>query len=335
VLDREVAGLAATLGYSAPPAPHAAAPVPAAAPATAPQPGPDSRRCVVLVPVASAIEPACEAGLRALEARGYPVRRVYGYAAIDQARNQMATDALAAGFPELIWVDADVAFDPDAVERLRKHGLPVCCGLYPKKGRRAFACDFTPATPVVPFGDGGGLIEVGHAGFGFMHTRREVYEKIQAVERLPVCNEQFGERMVPFFQPMVVASAGGHRYLAEDYAFCERARRAGFSVIADTSIRLWHWGVPLRLGGRRPGRRAATPGTRFTSRSEGGSSVRPRSQKRHPSSTSSRSTRWPNRARRASASASPIGFLLRSSRATPSSGPQAASAAAPASSSWL
>jgi hypothetical protein len=31
-------------------------------------------------------------------------------------------------------------------------------------------------------------------------------------------------------------------YLAEDYAFCERARNAGISVMADTSIWLWHVG---------------------------------------------------------------------------------------------
>ncbi len=28
----------------------------------------------------------------------------------------------------------------------------------------------------------------------------------------------------------------------EDYAFCERARTAGITVLADTSIRLWHVG---------------------------------------------------------------------------------------------
>jgi hypothetical protein len=37
--------------------------------------------------VATHIEPACEAALLELARRGYSVRRVYGYAAIDQARN--------------------------------------------------------------------------------------------------------------------------------------------------------------------------------------------------------------------------------------------------------
>ena len=58
------------------------------------------RACVILVPFATHIAPACEQGLIELQRRGYEVRRVGGYAAIDQGRNQMATDALTAGFEE-------------------------------------------------------------------------------------------------------------------------------------------------------------------------------------------------------------------------------------------
>ena len=42
-------------------------------------------RCVILVPVQSHIETQCEDGLRELEGRGYPVWRIRGFAAIDQA----------------------------------------------------------------------------------------------------------------------------------------------------------------------------------------------------------------------------------------------------------
>ena len=44
---------------------------------------PDPQKCLILVPVGVFIERRCEEGLRGLEARGYCVRRVYGYAAID------------------------------------------------------------------------------------------------------------------------------------------------------------------------------------------------------------------------------------------------------------
>lgn len=202
----------------------------------------DPRRCVILVPHQGQIVPQCEQALRELEKKGYAVRRVGGYAAIDQGRNQMATDALRAGFEETLWIDSDIGFDPVSVERLRSHGLPLCCGIYPKKGKREVACHVLPGTPKIVFGKDGGLIEVLSAGTGFLHVRREVYETIQQQLALPVCNEHFGSPMVPFFQPMVRQHADGHWYLAEDYSFSERARQCGVRILADTTIRLWHIG---------------------------------------------------------------------------------------------
>ncbi len=197
---------------------------------------------VVLVPVGGSVEPGCEDGLKALERRGWAVWRVRGYSAIDAARNPMATDALAQGFDELMWVDSDVVFSPDDVERLRSHQLPFVCGIYPKKSRREFAAAFPPGAPSVQFGRGGGLTEIRYCGFGFNHTRRAVYDAIQEKLALPVCNRRFGSPLVPYFAPLVAADGSGPWYLGEDYAFCERARLAGVKVMADTTIRLWHVG---------------------------------------------------------------------------------------------
>jgi hypothetical protein len=207
----------------------------------------DPGRCAVLVPCAGPILNECEEGLRELERRGYPVRRVGGYAAIDQGRNQMATDALAEGFEETLWIDSDVAFRPDDVEALRRHNLPLACGIYPQKGRRALASHVSPGTERLTFGEGGGLVEIRYAAAGFLLVRREVYIKVQQRFRLPVCNERFGRPMVPYFHPMLSPDGDGHWYLAEDYAFCERARQCGYRVFADTTIRLWHVG-PCRYG---------------------------------------------------------------------------------------
>lgn len=202
----------------------------------------DPAKCVILVPVAHHIEPACEDALRTLEWRGYTVRRVRGYSAIDQGRNQIASDALRDGFEELLWIDSDIGFEPDAVERLRSHGLPIACGVYPKKAKRSFALNFSAGTKQVSFGSGGGLIEIPYAGAGFLHTRREVYHAVQQRFRLPACNERFGPSMIPFFQPLVIPDGAGHWYLAEDYSFCHRARECGYRIMADTTIRLTHIG---------------------------------------------------------------------------------------------
>jgi hypothetical protein len=197
----------------------------------------------VLVPVASHIEPACEAGLQELERRGYRVRRVRGYSAIDQGRNQMVTDALRDGFEETMWIDSDIGFHPDAVDRLRSHGLPIVCGIYPKKGKRELACHVLPGTQKIVFGQEGGLTEVLYGGAGFLLVRRDAYAQIQQQLRLPSCNDAWGSAMIPFFQPMAKPHRDGYWYLAEDFAFCQRARQCGYKIMADTSIRLSHYGT--------------------------------------------------------------------------------------------
>jgi hypothetical protein len=218
--------------------PTAAVPASAGSP-----PSSDRRKCVILVPFATHIHPECDDALRELERRGYPVRRVGGYAAIDQGRNQMATDALRDGFDETMWIDADIGFHPDCVDRLRAHSLPIVAGIYPQKAKRALACHVLEGSPSITFGQAGGLVELRYVATGFLLVRREVYLQVQEHCRLPVCNEQFGQPMLPFFQPMVCPTGSGHWYLAEDYAFCQRAREAGFRIFADTTIRLSHLGM--------------------------------------------------------------------------------------------
>ena len=214
-------------------------PRPAPRPSLHPQ---DPRRCVIMVPFSGSILQECEDALKELERRGYRVWRVGGYAAIDQGRNQMATDAMLEGFEETMWIDADTGFHPDVVDRLRSHNLPIVGGVCAQKGKRAIACHILPGTPRMVFGKGGGLVEVLYAGTGFLLVRREAYLAIQRQLALPVCNERFGRPMIPWFQPMIRQIEEGTWYLAEDYAFCQRARQCGLGVWVDTSIRLWHIG---------------------------------------------------------------------------------------------
>jgi hypothetical protein len=201
---------------------------------------------IVLVPFLTHIEPACEVGLRELERRGLTVRRYPSTAAIDRMRCEAATAALRDGFDELIWIDSDIAFAADDVDRLRAHARPIVAGVYAKKGQPAFAAYFEPGTPTIQLGTGGGLMPVRYVGFGFVCTRRQVFDDVQQRFSLPFCNTRFGLPAVPYFLPMVIsdaAEAGGYWYLGEDYAFCERARQAGHAIVIDTAIRLGHIGA--------------------------------------------------------------------------------------------
>ena len=116
-----------------------------------------STKLVVLTPYTASIDPGCEQGLAALERRGYVVRRVPGFSAIDFGRTVLANNALADGFEEILWIDSDIVFDPDDVEKLRNHQLPIAVAVCPKKGLRQFTCHFPAGTQKVVFGVGGGL----------------------------------------------------------------------------------------------------------------------------------------------------------------------------------
>jgi hypothetical protein len=171
----------------------------------------------------------------------------------------MATCALDDGFEETFWIDVDVVFKPDDVDRLRAHGLPLACAIYAKKAVRALACHVLPGTREIVFGKGGGLLEILYGATGFLAVRRQVYEDMELRLGLPRCNVRFGSAVVPYFVPLIKAEPDGHWYLSEGFSFCERARQCGHKVWADTTICLRHvggYGYSWEDAGARPARHA-------------------------------------------------------------------------------
>ncbi len=217
-------------------------------------------KCCILVPSRDGIDQAVEKALHELARRGYRLMIMRGVTSIDQIRSQMATDALKAGFEELFWIDDDVLFDPDDVDRMREHDLPIVGGVYPWKGKPQLAVHWLEGTKSIVLGTSGGIVEVKYAATGFLMTRAEVYEKLISgktrsqivpgmVEQelcagIPSVVGQFDRPMYPFFLPMVVYPIRDQspKYLAEDWAFFHRAWAAGFKIHVDTRIRLYHVG---------------------------------------------------------------------------------------------
>ena len=66
----------------------------------------------------------------------------------------------------------------------------VSCGMA-EKDAKSFACHFLPGTEKMVFGRGGGLNEVLYCGFGFVHTRKGIYERIKERIGLPAQSESF------------------------------------------------------------------------------------------------------------------------------------------------
>ncbi len=202
-----------------------------------------SERHVAVCVYRGFIEPACERGLRELEAQGWEVWRRPGSAAIDRERSRLATEALDAGFDSLLWVDSDQVFEAGAARALDELNEPFVSALIARRGVRDFACVFADGTEEVVLGDGGGPLEVRYVGCGFCLVRRAAFELVARYWGLPRVVDPSGA-IVPFYLPMVTAIPDrGLAYLGEDYAFCERLRQAGGRILVDTRLRVGHLGT--------------------------------------------------------------------------------------------
>jgi hypothetical protein len=198
---------------------------------------------VVLVPYYSAVEKECDHALRSLEHWGITVRRA-SFSAIDLLRSVMLSQALEAGFDRFLFIDSDVGFDPNDAIRLLSRPEPVVAALYMKKDGRDFSGTFTADVQRVVFGPAApGLYPLLYASAGFLRIHAQVLHDL--IERLALPRCHFGsiKSIYPFFLPMCVPDGrGGTRYLTEDYSFSHRLGQIGITPLADTSIRLTHYG---------------------------------------------------------------------------------------------
>lgn len=149
------------------------------------------------------------------------------------SRNGLGKQALAGDFDYVLWLDSDMVFDPDLMERMFKklqdEDLDILTGLYFRR--------VPPYSPVLfnslNYGDNkatwseftelpeNALIEVGGCGFGCVLMSTEVLMSVQS-------------KFNTMFQPM--------QGLGEDLAFCWRARQCGYKIMCDTSLVVGHVG---------------------------------------------------------------------------------------------
>ena len=198
----------------------------------------------VLVPFMDTIEPECENALRALERAGVHVVRCRGCSAIDHARSLLASEAVRRGSSSLLFIDSDIAFEPNDALRLFARAEPVVAGVYLKKNAPALSSMFPPEISSVVFGAASpGLYPLKYAAGGFLRIQSSVLQKMTRELPLPLCNTHIEAGFWPFFQPLVYRQDDGtHHYLAEDWAFSHRLRQVGITPLADTTIRLFHLG---------------------------------------------------------------------------------------------
>ena len=146
------------------------------------------------------------------------------------ARNELALTAVQLDVDYVLWLDSDMVFAPDLLERMLKtmqeKDIDILTGLYfrrvapytpvlfDKLEMDGEICNFNEFTEIPKE-----LFEVGGCGFGCVLMKSEVFYSVQG---------KFRQMFAP------IANNG------EDVAFCWRARECGYKIWCDPSIICGH-----------------------------------------------------------------------------------------------
>lgn len=154
---------------------------------------------------------------------------------VTRARNEMTATFLKTDWSHMMWIDADIEFEPEGIAALWNKDHDIGVGVYSMKradkplsawrGGKLVKLEECPNEP----------FDVDYAGTGFMMIRRNVIETLAATAE----SYEGPNGRVPALYMTPVHNDG---FESEDYHFCRIAREAGFKVMADPSIRLGHWG---------------------------------------------------------------------------------------------
>lgn len=212
----------------------------------------------------------------------YRITTLRNESLVTRARNILTAMFLESDCTHLMFIDADIEFEPDSVIRMLAMNKPLIAAAYPKKTidwdnvRKAaiegkddiskYSAQYAinlkfkdPRTRELNVDNG--AIEVMDASTGFFLVQRIVFEKmIQAYPELHYKNDS---SIDPKFNPHCYAlfdtwlDPDDNRYLSEDYTFCRRWQKIGGKIWLDPNTRLSHVGAftfpgdVSRLFGRR------------------------------------------------------------------------------------
>jgi hypothetical protein len=165
-----------------------------------------------------------------------------GCSLITKARNSLVADFLKSDADTLLFVDADVVINADAVLRLMalSLGKDITAGIYPRRGmdRKFFLDYYLDENNAMEF-DANGLLRVKRIGTGFMMIQRHVIEEMIAAHPEWAYDNNVDNRTDHAIFDLKIVDG---QYYGEDYLFCDRATEMGFTVFLDPSISLPHVG---------------------------------------------------------------------------------------------
>ena len=163
---------------------------------------------------------------------------------ISRARNTLVAKFLSnPDSTHLMFIDADIGWEPWHLLLLLHHDKDVIGGMYPLKALPIKWC--VNGIDGGKEEDMGRLQEVSKTGTGFMCIKRHVFEKLDDhPATIPFINDigldpKLNKDMKTFFDTDVREG----RYYSEDWTFCENWRDLGGEVWVDKRVLLKHTGT--------------------------------------------------------------------------------------------
>lgn len=207
-----------------------------------------SKRVVVLTPHTGTFHAGYVAGLLSVLRSGLVQEVIHfpGSIHMGAVRNRMTEQALSGDAEILLWIDSDIIFtyeDVDALVSLCSPETPMVTGVYAQVSYngvlsplvfRLSTDDVPQVAPVdrATIAPERGIVPVSGCGAGFLAIHRVVMEELlEPAEDDPD---------LAVMRAWNEFWADADSTIGEDLAFCWRARRKGFSLLCDTSVRLGH-----------------------------------------------------------------------------------------------
>ena len=162
---------------------------------------------------------------------------------ISRARNTLTAKFLnTEGSTHLMFIDADIGWEPWHLLVLLDSQKDVIGGLYPMKSLPIKWC-----VNGIPGREEGvdNLVEVSKTGTGFLLIKRDVFEKLDAHPAVKPFANDIGlpVELNPFMKTYFDTAVREGRYYSEDWTFCENWRDLGGEVWVDKRVLLRHTGT--------------------------------------------------------------------------------------------
>ena len=149
---------------------------------------------------------------------------------ISESRTRLANEALEEGATHLLWLDSDMHFPVDVVDRFLKHDVDIVSGNYSTRYAPYCSVAFTDKHDINQrLTATRGLHKAWAVGMGCMLIKAQVFETLPK----PWFYHEYNKTLDTFS--------------GEDIYFCNQAYEHGIDVYVDADIKLAHLGIKANI----------------------------------------------------------------------------------------